>query len=87
MTLDLSFMPLSLDLEERHQEQADEAHCRRKPKKRSVRLVCIVRVIASRRRVLGNTCKDCRAGAEADGNCKLDSCLENGAGYGLLRFG
>lgn len=79
-------MPLSLDLEEGHEEQANEAHCRRKPKKPSVRLIWIVRVIASRRRVLGNACKYCRAGAEADCNCKLDGCLENGAGYGLLRL-
>ncbi len=87
MTLGLSFMALSLDLEERHQEQADEAHRRGEPKKRSVWLIWIVSVVTSRRRVLGNTCKDCRAGAKTDCNCKLDGCLENGAGYRLLRLG
>ncbi len=55
ISLGSSFMTLSLDLEERHEEQADEAHCRGKPKERSVWLVWIVRVVASRRRLLGNT--------------------------------
>ena len=82
-----SFMTLSLDLEERHEEQADEAQCRGKPKERSVWLEWIVRVVASRRRVLGNTRENCREDAETDGNCQFDGCLENGAGYGLLRLG
>ena len=81
------FMALSLDLEERHDEQADEAQGHGKPKERSVRLEWIVRVVASRRRVLGNTCENCREDAETDSNCQFDGCLENGAGYGLLRPG
>lgn len=63
------FMTLSLDLEERRDEQADEAQCHGKPKERSVRLEWIVRVVASRRRVLGNTCKNCREDAETECNC------------------
>jgi hypothetical protein len=84
--LSLSFMTLSLDLKERNEKQADEAHCRGKPKERSVWLVWIMRVVASRRRFLGNTCENRRAGTETDCNCELDGCLENGAGYGLLRL-
>lgn len=80
-------MTLGLDLEERNEEQTNKAHRRGKPKKRSVRLVRIVRVVARSRRLLGNTCEDCRTGAEANCHCELDGCLENGAGYGLLRFG
>ena len=80
-------MTLSLDLEERHEEEADEAQCRGEPKERSVWLERIVRVEASRRRFLGNACEDCREDPETDCDCQFDGCLENGAGYGLLRLG
>jgi len=76
-----SFVTLSFDLEKWHKEQADKAQCHGKPKERSVWLVWIVRVVASRRRVLRNTCKYCRENAETDCYCKFDGCLENGAGY------
>lgn len=77
-------MTLSLDLEEWHDEQADEAQWHGKLKERSVRLRSIVRVVASRRRVFGNTCENCREDAETDCNCQFDGCLENGASDGLL---
>jgi len=78
-TLSLSplFMTLSLDLEEGHEEQADEAQCCGKPKERSVWLEWIMRVVASRRRVRGNTRENCGEDGETDCDCKFDGGLEN----------
>jgi len=80
-------MTLGLDLEERDKEQADKAQRHGKPKERSVWLERIVRVVTSRRRLLGNTRENCREDAEADCDCQFDGRLENGAGYRLLRLG
>ena len=79
-------MTLSPDLEEWHKEQAGEAQRHSKPKERSIGLVWILRVVSSRCRVVGNTCKNCCADAETDRSCQLDGCLEKRAGYGLLRL-
>ena len=82
-----SFMTLRLDLEERHEEHADEGTCHGKPKGRSVWLEGIMCVVAEGRRVLGNTSENCCADAEASRDRELCDCLENRAGDGLLRFG
>lgn len=62
-------MTLSLDLQERHQEQPNEAQCGGKPSDRRVWLVSIVRVVASRRRFVGNTGENGRRDGETNGNC------------------
>ena len=80
------FKTLSLDLKERHKQQADKAQCHGKPKERSIRFVRIVCVIPSRCRFVGNTCKNRCADAESNCRRQLNGCLENGARDGLLRL-
>lgn len=82
-----SFLTLSLNLEKWHEEQADEAQCRGKPKERSVWLECIMHVVARRRGFPRNTCMNCSGNAKTKCDRQFDGRLENGAGYGLLRLG
>lgn len=46
-----------------------------------------MRVVASGRRVLGNTGENGREDAETCCDGQFDGCLEDGADYGLLRLG
>ena len=78
---------LRLDLEQRHEHQANEAQCRGEPKERCIWLVWIVRIVASRRRVLRDTGENCGEDAETGGDGQFDGGLEDGAGDGLLRLG
>ena len=80
-------MTLRLNLEERHEQHANEGTCHGKPKDRSVWLERVMCVVAGGRRVVGNTCENCCADPEANRDRKFCDCLENRAGDGLLRFG
>ena len=82
-----SFMTLCLNLEEWHEQHANEGTCHGKPKDRSVWLERVMCVVAGGRRVGGNTGENCCADAEANRDREFCDCLENRAGDGLLRFG
>ena len=80
-------MTLSLDPKERHQQYTDKGHGRGKPEYRSIWLVRIMGVVATRRWLFRNTREDCGGGAKAESNGKLDGRLKYRTGYGLLVLG
>ena len=80
-------MTLRLDLEERHEEHADEGTCHGKLEGCSGWLEGIMRVVAGGRRFLGNASENCCADTEANRDREFGDCLKNRTGDGLLRFG
>lgn len=80
-------MTLSLEIQERNKQQADETQGHSDPKEGGVRFKGIVCVVAGCCRVLRHAREYRSEDTQADGDSQLDSGLEHRAGDGLLRLG
>ena len=70
-------MALSVDLEKRNKQQAQETCCRGETEKYVVRLEWVMRIEAGRRRILGDARKNRCADSQSSRHRQFDDRLKN----------